>query len=123
MSMLLQKNFGAGAALTAYRIVRFSAADTVVQASAVTDALIGVTNDVAAASGERQDVIVSGIAWVEAGAAFSIGALLTTDAQGRAVAAAPAAGTNNNVIGRAFRAAVAAGDRVEMLIAPGTTQG
>lgn len=123
MSMLLTRNFIAGAAMTAYRIVRFSAADTVVLAAAATESLIGVTNDVAAASGERQDVIVQGMPWVEAGAAFSIGALLTSDASGRAVAAAPAAGVNNRIIGIAFRAAVAAGDRVEVLLAPGSIQG
>jgi hypothetical protein len=120
---LLHKNFLAGGAIAAFRIVRFSAADTVVQASAVGDGLIGVNDDAPALSGERCDVVMSGMCFVEAGAAFSAGARLTTDAQGRAVAAAPAAGVNNAIIGMAVDAAVAAGDIVRMMISQHSLQG
>jgi hypothetical protein len=119
----LIKNFTAGGAIPARRITRFSAADTAVAAAAATEALSGVTTDIAAASGERVDVIMSGIAEVEAGAAFAITALLTADSQGRAVAAAPGAGTNNRIIGVPLEAATAAGDIVRMLLTPGSFQG
>lgn len=119
----LLKSFSAGGAITAYRIVKFSAAETVVLAAASTDALIGVTNEVAAASGERQDVVLEGIAFVEAGAAVALGALVTADASGRGITAAPAAGSNARLIGTALDAASAAGDVIRVLLSPGSMQG
>lgn len=120
---ILTKSYKAGAALAAYRIVKPGSADgEVLLASAVGDALIGVTNEVAAASGERQDVIQAGIAEVEFGGTVTRGDWLTTDANGKAVAAAPSAGVNNNVIGRALVSGVA-GDIGAVLIAPGRIQG
>jgi len=120
---ILQKNFAAGGAIAPYRIVRMSAADTVVQAAAATEALIGIQNDVGPASGERTDIIIVGMAFIEAGAAFALGALLTSDAQGRGITAAPAAGVNNRIIGVAIDAAVAAGDIVRVQISQCSLQG
>lgn len=120
---LMFKAFTAGGAINPYRIVRFSATDTVVQASAATDALFGVNSDLVIVSGERCEVMTDGIAWVEAGAAITIGALITSDANGRAVTAAPAAGVNNRVIGVALDAAAAAGDQIRVLLSPGSVQG
>lgn len=119
----LLKNMIAGAAINAFTLVKFSAADTVVTAAAATDAIIGVTNEVSPAINERCDVIVEGIAFVTAGAAVGLGALVTADASGRAVTAAPAAGTNNRIIGIAFEAAGAAGDVIRVLLTPGSFQG
>jgi hypothetical protein len=120
---LLHKSFRAGGAIAAFRIVRMSAADTVVQAAAVTEGLIGVNDDVAALAGESCDVVMAGMAFVEAGAAFAVGARLTTDSQGRAVAATPAAGVNNAIIGIAVDNAVAAGDIVRIMISQHSLQG
>ncbi len=120
---LLMKGFTAGGAISPYRIVRLASADTVEQAAAVANALIGVNTDLTIVSGERVEVMVQGIAWVEAGAAITIGALVTTDSVGRGVAAAPAAGTNNRHIGVALDAAVAAGDQIRVLLSPGSVQG
>lgn len=119
----LLKSFTAGGAITAFRLVKFSAAETVVLAAAATDSFIGVANEVAAASGERQDVVLDGIAFIEAGAAFSLGAYITSDASGRGVAAAPGAGVNNRIIGIALDAAAAAGDVCRVMLAPGSIQG
>lgn len=119
----LTKNYSAGAAIAPFAIVRFSAAETVVTASAATDALIGVTSDVGPASGERVDVIMEGITYCVAGAAVAQGALLTSDASGRAVTAAPAVGVNNRTIGFAVEAAVAAGDVIRIMLSPGSVQG
>jgi hypothetical protein len=119
----MYKAFTAGAAIAAFRIVRFSAAETVVQAAAATESMFGVNSDLAVANGERCEVMTDGIAWIEAGAAVTIGALITADSVGRAVAGAPAAGVNNRVIGVALDAATAAGDQIRVLLSPGSIQG
>lgn len=119
----LIKAFNAGAAISARRIVKFGADEnTVVQAAAATDISIGVSTFVAAASGERADVVLGGTADVEYGGTITLGAPLTADSVGRAVVAAPAAGVNNPVIGRALQAGVV-GDIGSVLICQGTLQG
>lgn len=119
----LLKSFTAGAAITAFRLVKLSAAETVVLSTAADDRFIGVANEVAAASGERQDVVLDGIAFVEAGAAVALGAYISSDASGRGITAGPAAGVNNRIIGLALDAASAAGDVIRVLICPGAFQG
>lgn len=120
---MLLKSFTAGAAITAFRLLKLSAAETVVPAAAAADASIGVANEVAAASGERQDVVMAGIAFVEAGAAVALGALVMSDASGRGITATAAAGSNVRVIGTAIDAASAAGDVIRVLVSPGSFQG
>jgi len=122
-NLILVKNCTAGAAINAYRIVKLSAADTVVLAAAATDLLVGVNTDVAPALGERCDVALMGIAFVEAGAAIALGAFVTADAVGRGVTAAPGAGVNNRVIGFALEAATAAGDVIRVALEAGVMQG
>jgi len=120
---LLIKNFKAGAALTKFRIVKFGAdQNTVIAGAAVADALLGVQDSLDVALGERVDVILSGVAEVEYGGAVTAGDLLTTDANGRAVPAAPAAGVNNRIIGVAMETGVL-GDIGSVLIQPGRIQG
>jgi hypothetical protein len=115
--------YAAGAAVTKRRIVKFSADLTVVQAAAATDALVGVADSLGAeAAGARCEVYVAGVVEVEAGGNITRGAFVTSDANGRAVAAAPAAGANNRVIGIAQASAVS-GDIVDVLLAPGQIQG
>jgi hypothetical protein len=118
----LTKSYAAGGVIGANLIVKFSADYTVVVAGAATDLLIGVTTEIDAASGERVDVIHGGIADVKAGGTIARGALVTADAAGKAVAAAPAQGVNNHVLGRALIAA-ADGDIIPVLLAPGIMQG
>lgn len=118
MNNLLVKNYRQAAAVAAYRIVKFGAADgDVTHATAAADASIGITNRSASnAAGERVEVVRAGLAEVEYGGAITCGQLLTADAQGRAVAAAGAA----RVIGVAEYTGVA-GDIGVVLIAPSTT--
>lgn len=120
---ILFKSFTAGAAINAYRIVKLSAAETVVLAAAATDNLIGVNSDVAPALNERCDVMLMGITFVEAGAAVALGALMTSDSVGRGVTAAPGVGVNARVIGVALEAAAAAGDVIRMALQPSMMQG
>jgi hypothetical protein len=120
---LLYKAFTAGGAVAPYRIVAFSAAETVIQSAAATASHVGVSSELDVASGERIEVVTHGIAYVTAGAAITLGALVTSDATGRAVAAAPATGVNNRTIGIAMEAAAAAGDIIRVLLSPGSVQG
>jgi len=120
---LLYKAFTAGGAISPYRLVKFSAAETVVVSAAAGDFHIGVNSDLTIASGERVEVMTHGIAFAEAGAAITIGTLLTADASGRVITAAPAAGVNNRIIGIAMEAATAAGDIIRVLLSPGSVQG
>lgn len=119
----LIKQGTAEAAVSPYRIVKFGAADGgYVQAAAATDFLVGVCESVGSALGERIDVIKAGIADVEFGGTVTRGGPVTADANGKAVAAAPAAGSNVRIIGFAEVSAVA-GDIAPVLIEPGVMQG
>lgn len=99
-NILMSRSFKAEAAIAAFTLVKLGSADgQVLQAAAVGDKLFGVTTDIAAAINERCDVILSGVADVLYGGAVTRGDQLTSDASGRAVTAAPGAGTNNRIIG------------------------
>jgi Uncharacterized conserved protein (DUF2190) len=121
---LLAINYTAEAAIPINRIVKAGATDRgVTLAIAPADFIIGVVNETPIAIAERADVVRVGIAWVEAGAAIARGAPLTSDAIGRAVTAAPAAGANVRLVGFADEAATAAGDVIRFILAPGLMQG
>jgi len=122
-NVVLARNFKAEAAIGANLIVKHGAADgNALQAAAVGDKLIGVSTDVASLINERADVIIEGIADVIYGGAVTRGDLLTTDANGKAVTAAPAAGVNNSVIGRALVSGVL-NDIGQVIISVGSVQG
>jgi hypothetical protein len=119
----ITKNFTAEAAVTKRRIVKLGASDTaVLLGAASTDLLIGVSTEVDAVLGETCDVRLDGIAEVEFGGAITRGSYVTSDATGRAVAAAPGAGVNASVIGMAMVSGVA-GDIGSVLLAQGRIQG
>jgi len=108
------KTFLAGAAIAAARIVKHGANDAqAIQAAAAGDASIGVS-DLAAEAGRQVDVFMDGVVTVEYGGAVTRGALLTSDATGRAVAAA----AGNRVIGVAMVSGVA-GDLGSVRLSPG----
>jgi len=119
----LIRNFKAEAAVGKFLIVKLGAADgQVLQGAAVADKLIGVSTDIDAAINERCDVILDGVADVIYGAAVTRGDLLTTDANGKAVTAAPGAGVNNRVIGTALVSGVL-NDVGQVNIMPSMMQG
>lgn len=120
----LDKCYTADAAIAPYRIAKFGAADgNVAQGAAATDLLIGVVGRVAvAAAGDRVDVSRSGIREVEYGGAVARGDQLTSDANGKAITAAPTAGANVRTIGTAEVSGVL-GDIGSLLIVPGVMQG
>ena len=122
-NVILNRAGTAEAAIAAYRIVKFGASDGgYLQAAAATDSLAGVCESVGPASGERLDVVKAGIADVEFGGTVTRGGPVTADANGKAVAAAPAAGSNVRIIGFAEVSAVA-GDIAPVWIEPGVMQG
>ncbi|MFN3858415.1 MAG: capsid cement protein [Caulobacter sp.] len=119
----LTKTFTAGGAIAKRRIVKLSADFTVVQGAAAADAIIGVSDMSAdVASGGRVDVRLTGVAEVDAGGNITRGGLVVSDANGKAVAAAPAAGANVRVLGIALVSAVS-GDVLDVLLAQGSHQG
>lgn len=123
MNPILTKSYKAEAAVIACRIVKFGAADgQVVLSAAATDAHVGISEQVAADIGEQVDVIKSGLAYLELGGDVTRGGPITSDAVGRGVAAAPAAGANVRVVAFAEFSGVL-GDIVPVLIAPHTMQG
>lgn len=137
MNPTLTKNFIAEAAIAPNRIVKQGAADgQVLLGAAATNFIFGVTGELGAlAANDRVDVIVAGIAEIEAGGVINRGDPVTTDATGKAVAAtrhthventaaayvqnaATAAASAERIIGFAMVAAVA-GDIADVLLAPG----
>lgn len=120
----LIKSLVAEAAVNPYRIVKFGTADgKVLQGAAATDSLVGIADNLGQATvGNRVDVILTGVADVEFGGSVTRGGEVTADADGKAVAAAPAAGANNRIIGIAMVSA-SAGDIAPVLVCPGLKQG
>lgn len=132
----LIKNYTATGTIGDRRIVKFGSNDgEVVQATAATEDLLGVCRQpFGVVSGDRVDVALAGIVEVEAGGNITRGALVTADANGKAVAATRHTHTENtagayaqnattgaaaadNVIGRALVSA-ASGDFFPVLLSP-----
>lgn len=115
--------YSAEAAISKYRVVKKGAANGgALVATAATEVLMGVSTDVDTDSGDIVDVVMLGPALVVAGGTITEGALLTAGAAGVAVAAAPSAGTNNAIFGKAMEDA-ASGDIFRVLVVPCSLQG
>ncbi len=106
----LVKTFLADGAIAARRIVKAgSAAGEVAQATAVTEALIGVcVQPGGAADGGRCDICLSGVAEVDYGGNVAVGDFLTSDADGKAVAVTRHTHTENTAGSYTQNAATAA---------------
>ncbi len=99
---MLTKSLDAEGTLVPYRLLTFGTGDhQVALASAVANAPAGVTGALVGEDGQRVDVYKVGIVEVEYGGNVTAGQPLTTDANGKAVAASPAAGVNNRIWGEA----------------------
>lgn len=108
----------ASAAVTGRRFVNVSGAPTdeapTVATATTADALGVAAQD--AAAGEKVTVFTVGHLAVEAGGAVAAGARVTVDASGRAIAATGGAGVTVPFVGKATRAAAAAGDVISVFI-------
>lgn len=128
MNKMFTKPYDAGATVKSNRFVKFGADDDkVVQAAASTDNIIGAVNAVAvpgsdAATGDRLDVEHYGIVDIRLGGTVTRGAKVTSDSDGRAVAAAPGAGVNAQIGGIALRSGVT-DDIIPVLLTIGAVQG
>jgi predicted RecA/RadA family phage recombinase len=125
---IVKSFFGSGA-IGANLIVKFGADDsTVSPAAAATDFLLGITNEIAlialdVTNGNTVDVTMSGVEQLKLGAAaVTRGQKLTSNASGQGITAAPAAGSNVQVIGIALKSGNA-GDVIPVLIMPSVMQG
>jgi hypothetical protein len=119
------KNFIASGAVTHRRLVVFTATDGILaQATgAAGERLAGVVDfPGGAASGGRFDAALFGPADVECGGNILPGQNIVSDAQGRAVVAAPAAGTNAAIAGRLLVNG-ALGDIAKAFVNPDQIQG
>ncbi len=109
---LLDKTYTAGGTVNPYRLCKFGGADTtILQAAAATDAIIGVSGQIGAASGEVLDITLVGVGEVQAGGAITRGNQLTSDANGKAVVASD----GNVIIGKAL-ASASDGDILPILL-------
>lgn len=108
---------------TAFLIAKFGADDdTLSQATAATEALVGVFQHITTVAGEEVRVMLDGISKVKLGGTVARGDLLTADANGKAVVIGAVAGTNYNAIGRAMASGVA-DDVIPVLLIPSRPQG
>lgn len=98
------KGYNAAAALTAFRAVKFSAAETVTPVTAATDFIAGVVQHGVTAGeitrGKGASVRVEGDTLMECAGNITIGAAVSTNASGQAKAAA----TGERVIGHCVEA-------------------
>jgi len=114
--LLMAKSFIAETAVTKHRIVKFGSTDDyAVHSAAATDKLIGVSDNIDVAAGERVDVHLVGPVEIEYGGVVTRGDLLTSDANGKAIATTT---TNNRVVGIAMVSGVL-GDIGSVNISPG----
>lgn len=117
------KTFTAAADISAYTIVKPGTNDgEAVPASAATDAVIGVAQNVDVLSGQQVDVILDDTANVKLGGNVAAGDPITSDTNAKGVKAAPATGVNNRIIGYAIVSGVS-GDIIPVLLKQGYIQG
>lgn len=115
---LQDKGYNAAAALTKFRAVKFSAAETVTPVTADTDLIAGVVqHDVSAAEilkGKGASIAVEGDTLMEAAGAITIGALVTINGSGQAVAGT----AGDRIIGHCVEAAGGAGEYARVHLSP-----
>ena len=107
---LQDKGYNAAAALTKFRAVKFSAAETVTPVTGITDVVAGVVqHDVTAGEilkGKGASIAVEGDTIMEAAGAIVTGVRVCVAADGRALTFT----TGNRIIGRCIEPASGAGE-------------
>lgn len=119
----LSKAYIADTDIAPYLIIKAGSVDgNAALATASTDKLKGVSENVQVAAGQVVDVIHEGIANVTAGGTIADGDWLTVNASSQAITAAPTTGVNAQIIGKAMTSAVS-GDVFPVLVQLGQNQG
>lgn len=107
------KSYRAGEELKAYRFIKFDENNNVVTATAGTDNICGISDNIDRMQGSVADISFPGtITEIETGGAFSAGEYLTADAQGRAVKA----GESDNIGAIALENSTAEGEVVKVVV-------
>lgn len=107
------KSYRAAEDIPAYRFVKFASDGEIATASAGSDNIIGVSEEINNKAGMATDTYIAGsFAEVMAGGTFVAGDMLTTDAEGRAVIATP----EDNIAAVALQDATAEGDIVQVVV-------
>jgi hypothetical protein len=106
---------GAGG-VTSGLFVKFSADGVVIKAAAATDAIVGVCEQTAALNAQTKYAPPGTRTVVTSGAAFTRGALLTSDANGKAVAVNTATATNHRAAAVALISATGADESIPVLV-------
>lgn len=113
--------------ISAYRIVKGDTTDTTnslmvcAAATASTVPPIGVTTDATTAADEKTTIVMGGIALVNvdgSGTAIDIGTAIVATTGGQGIAASAASNTAQYILGYALEPSAAAGDVIQVLIAP-----
>ncbi|OYZ76083.1 MAG: hypothetical protein B7X88_22365 [Polaromonas sp. 17-63-33] len=113
----------AQALIAGFLIIKHGAVDnSAALAAAPTDLLLGTNDALPKEIGEQVDYPTAGTGQVKLGGIVTRGQPITADAASKGVAAAPAAGANNRIIGFALQSGVA-DDVIDYHIAPGYVQG
>ena len=116
-------NYVAEAAIPAYSVVKFGSTDgSVVVAAAATDLIIGGNGRIAAAAGDRIDIVRDDFVEMRLGGPVTRGQKLTSDSTGAAIAAAPSAGANVHIVGVAESSGVS-GDTIWVFLNASVMQG
>ena len=117
------KSLVAQSAVAAFLIIKPGTADmTVVPAAAATDLLLGTADSLNKDTGEMVDLDLRPIAEVKLGGSITRGQPITSNAAGKGVVAAPAAGSNVRISGLAAKNG-SADDVIPYFRAPGVMQG
>jgi len=119
-NFVLDKGYRAAGALTKFRAVKFSAAETVTPCTAITDQIAGIVQfGVTAgelAKGKGALVRTMGQSEMEAAAAITVGAAVCINASGQATVATTGARVVGTCVGHP---AATAGDRITVRLAVG----
>jgi hypothetical protein len=121
-NFVLDKGYDAAAAITKFRFVKFSAAQTVTPVTGITDNPVGVAQFAVTAAeilkGKGTDVRVLGISEVEAAGAIAVGDMCTLETNGTVSSLVGSSG--KRIVGKCMGFAAAnAGDRISMLVIHG----
>ena len=121
--MLYSRVFNAEGAITVCRLVKFGSSDTQVSvATAASDRIAGVylgRGD--AVDGQAIEICMLGECTLEVSGTIARGMTLTTDALGKGINAAPAAGANAKTAAMALQSGT--NTWIPVFVCPGWTQG
>lgn len=120
-NFVLDKGFRAAAAITKFRCVKLSAAETVTPVTAVGDVPIGVAQFSVTAGeilrGKGCPTRLMGLTELEVDGAISVGQVIGMASDGRGASAAPTTAVTR-IVGIALTASANAGDRITVLLTP-----